>query len=299
MANTTWSTTDKVNVTLSGSNLTATASGVGGARAADRQISGLFYYEITLGTIANAATGVGFANAAAALATFGATPTGGLVVYKAGTIWLNNVNTGSTLGARAAADVIAIAINLTTGNAWARVSPAGNWNGSGTANPATGVGGISLASLGVPGAYPLYPAVSLGATSDAVTANFGDTAFSGTVPSGFTSGFTSGATPGVNVVASQLGAEVWEIGTPALRVTQLGAEMFFSMIPALTVTQLGAEVWFPAGIALAPVGIPSVETLGVPLLHPTLLPAGIASTEALGVPTISASRSRFFFRGPF
>lgn len=42
---------------------------------------------------------------------------------------------------------------------------------------------------------------------------------------------------------TQLGVEVWEIGTPAIRATQIGVEVFYSMIPALVATQIGTEVW--------------------------------------------------------
>jgi hypothetical protein len=61
MANTTWSTTDKFNVTLSGSNLIATAASAGicTVRAADKQVTGKFYWECTYNTIASILTGAG------------------------------------------------------------------------------------------------------------------------------------------------------------------------------------------------------------------------------------------------
>lgn len=52
-----------------------------------------------------------------------------------------------------------------------------------------------------------------------------------------------------NLVATQLGVEVWGVGTPALVATQLGVEMYFSITPQLVATQLGVEVWFAGVLA--------------------------------------------------
>ena len=57
-----------------------------------------------------------------------------------------------------------------------------DWNNSGTANPATGVGGISSGVAG-----PYYASASSSSASTSYTANFGASAFSFTMPSGFTS----------------------------------------------------------------------------------------------------------------
>jgi hypothetical protein len=59
---------------------------------------------------------------------------------------------------------------------------AGNWNNSGTANPAIGAGGISISSLN---AGPYFAAISQHDTTEVSTANFGATAYAETVPAGF------------------------------------------------------------------------------------------------------------------
>ena len=64
------------------------------------------------------------------------------------------------------------------------------WNNSGTANPATGTGGVTLTQFGAGKA--LYPAFGPWGTNDKMTANFGQNAFTGVVPSGFTQGFGTG-----------------------------------------------------------------------------------------------------------
>jgi hypothetical protein len=157
-------------------------------------------------------------------------------VVKAGTIFSAGSNTGLSLGARAAGDIIGIALDLGARLIWFRVAPSGNWNGSGTANPATGTGGVSIAGLGSPAITPLYAMASFAASADAATGNFGDTAFSGTVPSGFTSGFTAGASIPNYAVATQIALEEWGVGTPRVQLTQIAIEEWASVANAPAVT---------------------------------------------------------------
>jgi hypothetical protein len=54
--------------------------------------------------------------------------------------------------------------------------------------------------------------------------------------------------PGILVTLSfvrltQLGAEVWNLGTPSIRLTQLGAEIWNQGTPAIRLTQIGVEIW--------------------------------------------------------
>jgi len=245
MANVTWGTSDKTaNVTLSGSNLVATSSGAaGGARASDRQITGKFYWEVTLTTAANNTTGVGIASA---FATLGSLTTSTCVVTKqAGNVLVNNAASGSTLGARASGDLICIALDIDAKLIWFRVGAAGNWNGSGAANPATGAGGVLITGMGVGPGYPLYPYCNLNANLEAVTANFGDTAFTGTAPSGFTGGFTSGATVPAIAAATQAALEEWDNNADA-RVTQVALEQWVNPASGnvqAILTQIALEEW--------------------------------------------------------
>jgi hypothetical protein len=181
VASTTWNPSDKSSgITLSGGNLTATGSGAGGVRSIFSVTTGKWYWEVAF--ISGAGPGIGAANTTAALATVWTTPTNAAVAYN-GAIKVNNVlvsggvtiNTGLTIG---------VALDVGGGLIWFRSGAAGNWNGSGTANPATGAGGANIAVLGT----PLFALAATNGTAQE-TANFGTSGFVGAVPSGFTGVF--------------------------------------------------------------------------------------------------------------
>lgn len=174
--------------TISNAGLTAThATGsVGGARSATAKNSGLYYFEMTL-TLAEANSGVGLITAAGTYTNIVIDGVSCAVVYQSGAIWSNNANSGRSLGALANGNIIGIAVDLDNNKVWFRKSPSGNWNGSGTDNPATNTGGVSISTFS---ATTLSPAVAWANSSGGiVTANFGGSSFSGTLPSGFTSGW--------------------------------------------------------------------------------------------------------------
>jgi hypothetical protein len=248
MANTTWSSTDKNGMTISGAGLIATGSpGINSVRSTDRLVVGQHYWENTI-TSLSAGFAVGVASDAASI---GLSTGGGNYVAQVdngGFIKTNFSLFGTSLGTRAAGDIIGIAEDLDTGQVWFRVCPSGNWNGSASADPATGVGGCPLitgAPIGLRvggGGVPVHAWASAGNTG-VITANFGDSAFSGAVPAGYTSGFPVVSVPTV-VFASQAGVETFiGGGSPAIRVSQVGLEVFYSLVPALVLTQIGAEVF--------------------------------------------------------
>jgi hypothetical protein len=76
-----------------------------------------------------------------------------------------------------------IALDADTSRVWFKKQGGTNWNNSGTANPATGVGGLLLSGAG---AIYLLGTLFGNTPGDTGTVNFGATAFIGTVPSGFT-----------------------------------------------------------------------------------------------------------------
>jgi len=157
-----------------------------------------------------------------------AAPVGSLNVIKSGTINLNGAASGSTLGALVAGNVIGIAVDLVAQMGWLRVAPSGNWNGSATANPATGIGGLPLNSISSGGLIPLYPVCAFAGVSDSTTANFGDTAFTGTAPSGFTGGFTAGATIPLNTYLAGVGREALVSSPGVLRIGGVAREALVS-----------------------------------------------------------------------
>ena len=183
---TSWNASDKLNVTLSNSNLTATATAVGAVRSNFNFNSGKYYWECTGATWTNGSTGIGAALAAPALSGLSST-TGAAIFFQSGAIFVNAVYQGAgvNFGPRSNGDIIGIAIDYGANLIWFRVCPSGNWNLNlgGSANPATGSGGLGIGTITT---AALLPAALFNATSDQIVANFGGSAFSGAVPSGFT-----------------------------------------------------------------------------------------------------------------
>jgi hypothetical protein len=176
-------------ITLSNGNLTVTkntSTNSGMVGSTNFLGSGKYYFEYT-NTQKSAGTGHYFGmllstgvvgDMTSGLKSTTAAPAGTTIIYS------NDVNTGKTIGTAASGNVYAYAIDLTGRLAWIRRA-GGNWNGDAAANPATGVGGVTI------GAGSFAPAVyfSTSGLNDSLTANFGASAFVGTVPSGFTAGW--------------------------------------------------------------------------------------------------------------
>jgi hypothetical protein len=224
----TWNPSDLAGATLSNGNLTVSTTASGGVRSADRVTSGNYYWEVTVTTgIASGTFGIGTAATALSGATNQATTatvsstSGGIVVAGVSQTGLGAITNGST-----------ICIALTLGwpsLIWFRNGAAGNWNGSSTANPATGVGGYSLSAFTGTG-IGTYAFLQYNGSSAAFTANFGGSAFTGAVPSGFTSGFPSGTSSTSSAVATQLALEQWASETTIqARLTQIAVEHWGSV----------------------------------------------------------------------
>jgi hypothetical protein len=266
MANTIWNSADKsAGITLTGSNLIATNNNnaPSGVRSTDRQLSGKFYWEYTCNTFASAGNGVGVLSAVANIATAVSTiQTGSCGVRQTGVIYVDGVTTGITLTTITAGAVVCVAVDCTSRLIWFRLGAAGNWNANAGYSPASGVGGISILNLG--NGIPIYPWVNLGSTNDQITANFGDTAFTGAVPGGFTSGFTAGASVPTNALASQALAEHWLTTSPDARITSVVAEHWASVtsdnLQAIA-TQVVLEHWASVASVVPAAGGPIVTMI--------------------------------------
>jgi hypothetical protein len=193
IAATTFNPATATAVTLSGGNLIATHSTTAnaGVSSSSFKSTGKYYFEIThqivdvvssggvMGVLVSSGsvTDSPVTNANAVGPNYGS---GNTIIYA------NATNTGKSLGAAATGNVFAAAIDLTARLAWFRRNN-GTWNGDATADPATGAGGIAFPA----GSYAPYVRFSSSGVGvgDAQTANFGATAFTGTVPSGFTPGW--------------------------------------------------------------------------------------------------------------
>jgi hypothetical protein len=191
-----WDAITRANVTLTNGDLTATnSSGTTstsqGAHVVDAaaRATGKYYFEITVGA-RTGGNNFGFGVAAVGT-TYGNTYLTGVVVFTVfGDIWGSGVNSGSSLATINGGIVICIAVDLDNRKIWFRKST-GNYNvaaGPG-GDPAANTGGVTIPTgLMVP--YVSFGGGS-GATGNIATANFGASAFVGTVPSGFTAGWPS------------------------------------------------------------------------------------------------------------
>lgn len=278
MAFTTWSTTDLVNVTLSGGNLIATASAASaGVRGKDPKRSGKYYIEYTLPASQNASNLFGLASRRA---TLGAAPSQAIATaqYNLGTLVFYDVfgvqvTTGINLG-NLTGSVLCCAIDLDARLVWFRLGAAGNWNANAAYNPATGAGGVSVVAVGLGQGIDVYPFAYLGSSTNSITANFGASAFTGSVPSGYTSGWDDSVAVETSVVATQVGTETWASNpNPAMQLTQVGTEIW---VPAnaftqAQLTQLAAEQWLDAN--------PSAQLTQIVLEH--WGPAGTSQPQAV------------------
>ena len=188
----TWNPADKVStLVLSNGNLTAAQNFFGneGVRSVDSRSSGKYYWEYTF-TVSGSA--VGIADGATPIGNFGHNGnTAAAYVNFSGSIYVNSTTASAVLANFPTGSVACVAVDLTAHLIWFRNGAAGQWNNSGTANPATGTGGFSISFLGAAAAYGLMSGNNMSGSQ--ITANFGDSAFTGTVPSGFASGFPGAA----------------------------------------------------------------------------------------------------------
>jgi hypothetical protein len=186
-AATTWNPADKsAIITLSGGNLVVGTTG--GTDAAVRSIKSQtatkIYYEITWATNSfGADTSCGICTGAASL-TMGANSIGACLIYaNGGQMWFNGTDLATLIGTAAVNDVYCMAIDLVNQRFWARRN-GGNWNNSGTANPATNTGGVNISALfAATNAFAVVTANQI--LNPLATANFGATAFAQTMPAGF------------------------------------------------------------------------------------------------------------------
>jgi len=190
-AGTTWNPSDRgtANVVLSNGNLSygvgASNTSSDGCRSTKSQTTGKFYFEITFNYSGATSAYVGIATGAASYSGINTNGNASLIITGAGgSIFFNGSFTGTSITAPATGNVICFAIDLVNSRAWIR-NGAGNWNNSGTANPATNTGGISIATLFPTNAAYAVVVSNVASVSPMITANFGATSFAQTVPSGF------------------------------------------------------------------------------------------------------------------
>lgn len=147
---TTWDSAHKgADITLSGGALSASRSATGSWEtvwSTTFRYTGKFYFELACNTLSNGSNGQ-------AIGLGGTRYTGDLIGFNIGSSfaslcggfelwWPQNVPSGTV--AWAAGDHVCVAVDLDNNLIWFRNGASGNWNGSALANPASGVGGITM-----------------------------------------------------------------------------------------------------------------------------------------------------------
>jgi hypothetical protein len=242
---TTWNPADKsASITLSNGNLTATSAigGNMGVRAdTGRSGSKVYFENLYVAATGGGSSICGIALASADLPTWASNGSGGIAVFDSGPVFRNSVSTGINVGIATTGQSHCFAIDMIAKLLWVRVD-AGNWNGSSSNNPATGVGGIDISAIFTTtlAAFACYGTAS---GSKSATANFGATAFAQAVPSGFAAWDSV-----TNAVSTQIGIETWVSEPTSMQSSQIGAEAWTTVVYAPTFmhsSQIGVEVWMP------------------------------------------------------
>ena len=180
-AGTTWSTSDySGSAAFSNGDLTVTNSGGGEARgrATLSRSTGKYHFEGVCDTGGNP-VGLGLSLSSFS-AYFGDGTTSVGYYGQNGEVSFNSTAL-ATISTYTTGDVIAVEVDLDNDLIWFAKN-AGDWNGSGTADPATGTGGLSYAAMS---AGSLYPTWYMGAASAAYTLRVTSAAFTRSVSSGF------------------------------------------------------------------------------------------------------------------
>lgn len=298
-------------LTLSNSNLTVTGTNQSGdqmSRGGTAKSTGKHYFEFVI-TGSHFDTGAGISGAGATGALLGAAAQKGALVMGNPSTGVGNLMIDSALPATVGAltgRTIAFAVDLDAKLVWARnVTLGGNWNNSGTADPATGVGGASMSTLSA----PFFPtAVIMASTASSVAFNLGGSAFTGTVPAGFAAGWTTAssgaAVPLVSdveiaspadgqVLAYDAAAAKWKNTTPsgggggAVAVEDEGVEITAAAV-RLNFTGAGVTVTDAGGgeVAVAVAG-PSVPALSKEFSRLVLSGTSTWTTQIVGVQTVT------------
>jgi hypothetical protein len=182
MTNTVWNTGDSTaHIATSDTDHTATSgsgSGNEGIRATVSHATGKWFIEFTNVSYLYG----GWLGFAAASDTLGGT--GQFGIDSGGNSHFTSGSSSGDPGSNPTGHVVDFAIDLDNSLMWSRYD-GGNWNGSGTADPATGAGGHSISGF----TGPVFPYAWLQFNPDTVTIDGGDypsPTFIHPAPSGFT-----------------------------------------------------------------------------------------------------------------
>lgn len=178
--------TDTAHINLINSNLTALGSGLansfwGITRTTTGNVAGKFYSEYTITDDGSGGITLGVADSNQTIANnFAGGSTHSIGYLPTGAVYQNNALL-TTIATYTNGSIVGVAVDIPNSLIWYRVG-AGNWNNSGTANPATDTGGISFTASGT-----IYPADSIynGDAGEIITANYGNSAYAHAAPAAY------------------------------------------------------------------------------------------------------------------
>ena len=182
---TTWNPSETdAGLSLSNGNLTYSRNTASGkTRALQGHRAGKKYFEIHVDQATSTGSAFGLSKGGADLTTLEAGQRGVLLFTGSGSLYVNGA-TKTGPGLPVTGSTVRFAVDFSNLQVWININ-GGNWNGSGTADPATNTGGYDLSAF-IGSAVPLFPVAIAWASGNAGTANFGASAFSYAMPSGFT-----------------------------------------------------------------------------------------------------------------
>jgi hypothetical protein len=122
------------------------SAGDSGIRANTSKSSGKWYWEVYLHYIAASSDGAGVANSTYSLTAALGDDTNGIIYLATGLLKYNNTTVG-TFESYTTGDTICFALDKDNNKLWVRKN-GGNWNNSGTDNPATNTGGYTISVTG-------------------------------------------------------------------------------------------------------------------------------------------------------
>jgi hypothetical protein len=180
-AGTTWSTSDySGSVAFSNGDLTVTKSGGGEARgrATLSRSTGKYHFEGVCDTGGNP---VGLGLSLSSFSTYFGDGTSSVGYYGQNGEVAFNSTALATISTYTSGDVLAVEVDLDGDLIWFAKN-AGDWNNNGSADPATGTGGLSYAAMS---AGALFPTWYMAAASAVFTLRVTSAAFTRAVSSGF------------------------------------------------------------------------------------------------------------------
>lgn len=310
MAVVTWNPADTApNITFSNGNLTLTTSG--GSFESCRATTNFttpskLYMEhvISSGALGDVLVGIG-ANSAGLNGQYTGQGTTSMGYQASSGQVLRGGSVIATIATGALGDTICQAWDMGNLNFWIRIN-GGNWNNSGTANPATNSGGITINGTIGGGPYPM----ATGGGSSVLTSNFGASAFSFSVPSGFGTPNNPSVVTNVSITGVQATFSVGNI-TPSLSSTLIGVQsitnvgnLTFSISPSPTLVsiQSNSQVGtFSIGISTS-VALPNISAntqVGSFIFNRSNFLTGVVANSQVGTffPTISPNAVFAFLNG--